>query len=81
MLRRLRIGPRTRLEFILDTIWPIAVITLVVLKLAGVIAWSWWWVLSPLWGGLVLNVLAVSGLLTMAISRSKRDPLRPNRYT
>lgn len=24
------------------------------LKLTGVIAWSWWWVLSPLWIGLVL---------------------------
>lgn len=21
----------------------------IVLKLTGVIAWSWWWVLSPLW--------------------------------
>lgn len=26
-----------------------ATILLVVLKLAGVIAWSWVWVLSPLW--------------------------------
>ncbi len=24
------------------------------LKLGGVITWSWWWVLSPLWGGLTL---------------------------
>jgi hypothetical protein len=23
---------------------------LVALKLSGVIGWSWWWVLSPLWG-------------------------------
>jgi hypothetical protein len=37
---------------------PIALITLVVLKLAGLIAWSWWWVLSPLWfGGLLLAAL------------------------
>lgn len=21
----------------------------IVLKLAGVISWSWWWVLSPIW--------------------------------
>lgn len=31
------------------------------LKLTGYIAWSWWWVLSPLWisTGLVLLILAV----------------------
>lgn len=29
-------------------------ITFLVLKLTGVIDWSWWWVTCPLWGGLVL---------------------------
>lgn len=24
-------------------------IAFIVLKLTGVIAWSWWWVLAPLW--------------------------------
>lgn len=24
-------------------------IVFIVLKLTGVIAWSWWWVLSPIW--------------------------------
>jgi len=24
-------------------------IAFVVLKLCGIISWSWWWVLSPLW--------------------------------
>lgn len=24
-------------------------IVFIVLKLCGVIAWSWWWVLSPIW--------------------------------
>jgi hypothetical protein len=35
---------------------------LVVLKLVGVIAWSWWWVFSPFIfiNGLLLIVLAVS---------------------
>ena len=27
----------------------ILTITFVVLKLTHVVAWSWWWVLSPLW--------------------------------
>jgi hypothetical protein len=35
----------------------------IALKLAGVITWSWWWVLSPLWlGGLAL-ALMVGGLI------------------
>ena len=33
------------------------------LKLGGVIAWSWWWVLSPLWmplaAGLVIGFIAL----------------------
>ncbi|MGE4429073.1 MAG: hypothetical protein AB7G37_21695 [Solirubrobacteraceae bacterium] len=29
----------------------------IVLKLTGVIAWSWWWVLSPLWIGFLLWVV------------------------
>ena len=24
------------------------------LKLGGIITWSWWWVMSPLWGGVCL---------------------------
>lgn len=38
------------------------------LKLGGVIAWSWWWVLSPLWisAGLALVVFAVV-LLWLAV--------------
>lgn len=33
-----------------------------VLKLCGVITWSWWWVLSPLWIGLLLFVVVTVGL-------------------
>jgi hypothetical protein len=37
----------------------------VVLKLVGVIGWSWWWVLSPLWisFGLGLVILFFVGLV------------------
>lgn len=33
----------------------------IVLKLTKVIAWSWWWVLSPIWisAGLVLGILGI----------------------
>jgi hypothetical protein len=41
----------------------IAWITLIVLKLTGVISWSWWWVLSPAWIGGILLVVVVCALL------------------
>jgi hypothetical protein len=34
-------------------------ILFVVLKLTGVILWSWLWVLSPLWIAFVLSIVAV----------------------
>ena len=34
-------------------------IVFVVLKLCGVIDWSWWWVLSPLWISLSLLLFFV----------------------
>lgn len=37
----------------------------VVLKLSGVVAWSWWWVLSPLWITAALFVVAVLLALTV----------------
>lgn len=37
-------------------------IVFITLKLTGVIAWSWWWVLSPLWisFGLVVSILMIA---------------------
>lgn len=38
-------------------------IVLIILKLVGVIDWSWWVVLIPLWSGLcVVGILAVAML-------------------
>ena len=34
-------------------------VVFVVLKLCGVIDWSWWWVLSPLWISLGLGLLLI----------------------
>lgn len=36
-------------------------IVFITLKLLGVITWSWWWVLAPIWGPLA--VLASIGLV------------------
>lgn len=44
-------------------------IVFIVLKLVGVIAWSWWWVLSPLWIPLALIVLIfVVGFFLAAVT-------------
>lgn len=37
-------------------------LTFIILKLVGVIDWSWWWVLSPIWISAAL-LLAISVLL------------------
>ncbi len=38
-------------------------IVFIVLKLCGIITWSWWWVLSPLWisaiGWVILLIIAL----------------------
>lgn len=35
----------------------ILTIIFVILKLCGVLSWSWWWVLSPLWGSLAIFII------------------------
>ena len=42
----------------------IALVVFVILKLTGLIGWSWWWVLSPLWIPLAIlaAVLLVIGI-------------------
>lgn len=43
-------------------------IALIVLKLTGVIAWSWWWVLSPIWIPLALVVGVISVVLIIVFA-------------
>ena len=38
-------------------------VVFLILKLVGVINWSWWWVTAPLWGGLAL----VLGIFLMGL--------------
>lgn len=40
-------------------------LTFIVLKLTGVIAWSWWWVLAPFWVPIALFVvfLGILGII------------------
>lgn len=43
-------------------------IVFIVLKLVGVIDWSWWWVTVPFWGGaaLIIGILLI-GLIIAAV--------------
>lgn len=38
-------------------------VALIIMKLSGVISWSWVWVLAPLWIGFGIVVLLLSALL------------------
>jgi hypothetical protein len=38
-------------------------IVFIILKLTGVIAWSWWWVLSPIW----IPIAIVLGIIVLVL--------------
>ena len=42
---------------------PLLQVALIIMKLSGVISWSWVWVLAPLWIGFGIVVLLLSALL------------------
>jgi hypothetical protein len=48
-------------------------VVFIALKLGGVISWSWWWVLAPLWipWALVLFALTILALAAIAIAGSE----------
>jgi len=48
----------------------------VVLKLCGVIDWSWWWVTSPCWGLVLLCAVLymIVGILVCHCSQKYTDP-------
>lgn len=54
-----------------------AALVLTILKLGGIITWSWWWVLLPIWGVVAVNViliiLAVLCFIGLVISITLRN--------
>ena len=46
-------------------------IVFVVLKLVGVIDWSWLWVLSPLWINIVLTIIFI--IIIALINNKRKD--------
>jgi hypothetical protein len=41
----------------------------IALKLTGVIAWSWWWVLSPIWISFLLVAVILTATFAFVILR------------
>jgi hypothetical protein len=46
--------------------WPLTLL-FVILKLTGVIAWSWWWVTSPLWLPWAIVVVLIVAVLALSL--------------
>ncbi|MEA5151983.1 MAG: hypothetical protein VB039_05215 [Oscillospiraceae bacterium] len=42
-------------------------IVFIVLKLTHVIAWSWWWVLCPLWAGFAVWLVCLLVVLVLTL--------------
>lgn len=38
----------------------------VLLKITGLISWSWWWVTAPIWVPLLIAIIAVGAFLILA---------------
>ena len=34
-------------------------VVFLILKLTKVVDWSWWWITSPLWGGLIIILILI----------------------
>ena len=50
-------------------------VVFLVLKLVGVISWSWWWVTAPLWMPLALAVIFATIIVTVKVITRKRKSL------
>lgn len=47
-------------------------VAFVVLKLVGVIDWSWWWVTAPFWGGFALVLFAIAVFCAVSLLWPRR---------
>lgn len=50
-------------------------VVFLVLKLVGVISWSWWWVTAPLWMPLALAVILATIIVIVKVITRKRKNL------
>ena len=45
-------------------------VVFLVLKLVGIIDWSWWWVTAPLWGSFALALIVAT---IVVVTKAIRD--------
>lgn len=50
-------------------------ITFIVLKLIGVINWSWWWVLSPLWISFGIGIIVLAVVLWVIVAAINKNEI------
>lgn len=53
---------------IFPVIYAVLFFVLILLRLFKIITWSWWWVLSPLWGLFALIIIIFIGAITLIVS-------------
>lgn len=46
-------------------------IAFIVLKLLGVINWSWWWVTLPFYGPLIMSVILLLFVITIVVLNTR----------
>jgi phosphoglycerol transferase MdoB-like AlkP superfamily enzyme len=74
-------------------LFPLLAVAFIVLKLCDVIAWSWWWVLAPIWGpfalvAVILLCIAITALVLVCCGKNPKQTIkvkcnfrRPSRRT
>jgi len=55
-------------------------IVFLILKLVGVITWSWVWVTSPIWIGVILGILVLIAIEVLKAYLDKRSAKRFEEY-
>jgi ABC-type antimicrobial peptide transport system permease subunit len=48
-------------------------IVFLVLKLTGVIAWSWWWITAPLWGPVAIGLIMLIASMVVVVRQAKKN--------
>lgn len=51
--------------------WDLLAVAFIVLKITGVITWSWWWVLSPIWIPFTIALIFIIITIIIAWRASK----------
>lgn len=62
------------MRFFVKYILGLGTIALIVLKLFGLIDWSWWWVLVMVWGPILISLLLILfGVVVHLIEKRKKN--------